>query len=248
MMSSDGLYSDTLLSDTPQNFDSGTAVALGTQIGSTGSTPTLYIAGLATSGAAMTGLILSPDDFWTGSMPVAKTELGYNTYMEWGYWTQPEIITTRQSNYNFNNKNYYVWGDKTTNMPATISGTYSGNAYGTVWSSSGGEDKTGTFSMYVSYTGGSGTIRDFNILTGSEVDKTGITGGSGSIKGGNYSVTGTGWVKGLQAQQYPLDPVATASGAFYGPTAQYTGGVWKATASGDVGSMTASGVFVGKKQ
>lgn len=245
----DVFYTDTFLSETPQNFDSGTAEATGTMsppavyafgpaalVSAGGSA--VYITGFATAGAAMTALSL-PYDSWTGSIPIAKTELGYNPYLEWGYWTLPGTITGSNSDYKFDNKGYYIWGDKTTTLPTTIFGTYSGNAYGTVWSPTGGVDKTGTFSMDVNYSGGSGTISNFNVLVGGDTGVSQI-GTHQFNQSGNYSISGTGQVNGVTGS-------GTASGAFYGPAAEYTGGAWKATVSGE-GISAASGVFVGKKQ
>jgi len=74
-------------------------------------------------------------DPYLSPMPQAlqRTELGYNSYMEWGYWIQPGSMTDGDCYYAFNNKGYYVWGDKTASLPSSFSGTFSGPAWGTVW-------------------------------------------------------------------------------------------------------------------
>jgi hypothetical protein len=122
-------------------------------------------------------------------------------------------------------------------MPSSISGTYSGAAYGTVWSSGGGTDKTGTFSMGVTFAGGTGSISNFNVWVGGD---TGISSGTGSISGSNFTVGGgTACVN-----NNCTSGVGAATGAFYGPNAQHAGGVWQVSVP-IYGN--ANGVFQGSK-
>ncbi|OPY93405.1 MAG: FecR protein [Syntrophaceae bacterium PtaU1.Bin231] len=213
MLTSDGGFIGTYISESIQNFDAGQAKAV---------YASTYPARMSTT----TLEELEVTQGTASNLPQAlqKTEIGYNAYMEWGSWTQPVSMTATGGPYVFNNKGYYVWGDRTATLPATISGTYRGDAYGTIWSAGGGTDLgKGTVSMDISYAGGAGTISNFNLLIGN----TGVQNGSATFNStGNYAVTGTSLVEGQTGG------AAYAYGNFYGPAANYTGGVWKASAAG----------------
>ncbi len=225
------IYDSTFMSTSVQNFDSNNAQAFN-------GINYVQVDGSGGNSKIVTALYLDPN-FWTGSQPMQRAELGYNAYMEWGTWTQPNAMRNVETNYTFDNKGYYVWGDRTVTMPSTISGTYSGTAYGTVWSSGGGTDYLtgGTFSMGVTFAGGTGSISNFNVSVGGD---TGISSGTGSISGSNFTVGGgTACVNGQCTSG-----VGSAKGAFYGPNAQHAGGVWQVSVP-IYGN--ANGVFQGSK-
>ena len=172
--------------------------------------------------------------------PMQQIELGSNANMEWGSWTQPSAMTINEGVYYFDNKGYYVWGDRTVTMPASIEAHYSGPALGTVW---GGIEKSGSFSMDVSLSGASGSINNFQVWVGGE-GVTGFSGGTGSFTGSSFSVTSSGGevnncVDGI------CGGFSLAKGAFYGPNAEYTGGVWQVV-NEDVW-VAANGMFQGAK-
>jgi hypothetical protein len=226
-------FDSKFMSTSVQNFDSNNAQAFN-------GINYVQVDGSGGNSKIVTALYFDPN-FWTGSQPMQRAELGYNAYMEWGTWTQPNAMRNVETNYTFDNKGYYVWGDRTVTMPSTISGTYSGTAYGTDWSSAGGTDKTGTFSMGVNFAGGTGTINNFQVWVGG-VNNTGMSSGTGSIEGSKFFVSsGTACVNGAcgtgGASGY-------ATGAFYGPNAQHAGGVWNVN---NGLSGYANGVFQGSK-
>jgi hypothetical protein len=225
-------FDSTFMSTSVQNFDSNNAQAFNGM-------NYVQIDGSSGSGKTVTALYLDPNNSSGLPQPMVQTELGHNGYMEWGYWTQPSVMHNSGTGYDykFDNKGYYVWGDRTVTMPSSISGTYSGAAYGTVWSSGGGTDKTGTFSMGVTFAGGTGSISNFNVWVGGD---TGISSGTGSILGSNFTVGGgTACVN-----NNCTSGVGAATGAFYGPNAQHAGGVWQVSVP-IYGN--ANGVFQGSK-
>lgn len=184
---------------------------------------------------------LTGDDFAhsfypASATPTKWTETGYNSYLTWGYWTQSTAFF-EVNNCSYNNKGYYVAGDVTTVMPTSISGTYSGIANGTVYSTGGGTDYSGTFSMNVAFAGGAGSVSNFNLSIGSG-NTARVYSASGSITGNSFNVTGSGCANGMCGGS------GSASGSFYGPNAEMTGGVWQATASPNY----ANGNFIGSKQ
>ena len=225
-------FDSTFMSTSVQNFDSNNAQAFNGM-------NYVQIDGSGGSGKTVTALYLDLNNSSGLPQPMVQMELGHNGYMEWGYWTQPSVMHNIGTGYDykFDNKGYYVWGDRTVTMPSSISGTYSGAAYGTVWSSGGGTDKTGTFSMGVTFAGGTGSISNFNVWVGGD---TGISSGTGSILGSNFTVGGgTACVN-----NNCTSGVGAATGAFYGPNAQHAGGVWQVSVP-IYGN--ANGVFQGSK-
>jgi hypothetical protein len=241
MLSLASSYYVTLISETSQDFDSSNARATAApspyfvRVDGTGGS-VKQVAELNFNGSVATGL----------PQPAQRTELGYNAYMEWGSWTQPNPMTILTYNYFFNNKGYYVWGDMTTNdqmsalAAANPVATYSGTAYGTVWSSGGGIDKApGSFSMAVNFN--TRDINNFQVWVGG-VNNTGMSGGTGTITGSSFAVTalGNGCVNGT----CNTGGSGAANGAFYGPNAEYAGGVWKVT--NGLGGY-ANGMFQGSK-
>jgi hypothetical protein len=223
--------STTLTSVDLQDFSTTTAKAINdakyVTINATAKTMTDYFDG--TSFASPTGQALQ------------MTELGYNAYTEWGTWMQPTAFVVNGQEYSFNTTGYYIWGDKTQTMPATISGTYRGNAYGTmVWQSSGlqSQSMTGTFQTDVTFSGGSGSLNNFQISTTGGGKSASIADGYGTFTGNTFSLSsGTVLVNGTTGT------LGTVNGAFYGTNAQAVGGIWSVSGSGNY----VNGVFQGTK-
>ena len=236
-------YATTLMSETLQNFDSSDAKA----VNSFGDF--VRIDGTGGINKQVSELYYFEDTVPELPQPLQWTELGYNSYMEWGSWTQPVHMTIYggEGEFAFDNKGYYVWGDRTVTMPSVIDATYSGPAYGTVWSPSGNIDQSGSFSMKVNFSGGSGSISNFGVWVGTEGNKTGFSSGVGetfSFTGSSFSVKPSG----STAYVYG-DPLGTgsAAGAFYGPNAEHTGGVWQVKGYVESAYPAANGIFQGTK-
>jgi hypothetical protein len=219
-------FNGTYQSPSIQNFDAGNALA--SYSSESASFNTSSLVSLTQGGGA----------YQVTPVPQAlqKVETGFNAYMEWGHWTAPSQMNWSGDPVKFDNKGYYVWGDKTTLLPSNITATYTGSAYGTMWSSSGGVDLAkGTVSMDVNF--GSRSVSNFNLTVGGNY---GISNGSGSIAVpcGSYAISGTSIINGSPGS------TAYANGAFYGPDAKWTGGVWRAT---DGSSVYLNGNYVASR-
>ena len=228
--SGSGGYAQTWMTDTLQNLGSSAKAII---VGG----PDNYL--LIDDFTNMTYLKYSTPVTAGLPQPIQQTELGYNSYLTWGYWTQPTTMTNAGGTYIFNNKGYYVMGDVTNAMPTSISGTYSGIANGTVYDTGGGTPYyNGTFSMNVTYASGTGSVSAFNVSIGTPGAGVSITGGAGNITGNSFSVSNaTATINGTGGQ-------GRAYGSFYGPTGQMVGGIWSAA----TGTPTyANGNFVGSK-
>jgi len=189
-------------------------------------------------------------DSWTGSAQVVHEEIGSNAYMEWGSWTQPVAMVGTEGgetphSYYYENKGYYVNGARTTNAQMALltgSATYSGNAYGTYWTSLTGTDMTGTFSADVNF--GTKAISNFNMSVKDNPESTtkiaSITGASGSFAGSSSQFTITGGTASITCGSTPQH---ITYGSVYGPSGQAMGGVWAIQG----GSAQAAGVFQGTK-
>ncbi|MBN2568159.1 MAG: hypothetical protein JXB42_01885, partial [Deltaproteobacteria bacterium] len=164
---------------------------------------------------------------WSGSEGISQTETSHSEYMEWGYWTQTTAMPANdEHSYYFANRGYYVWGDNTApgNMPGTGSYTYEGPAYGTFWTSAGGNNMSGTFDSTVNFA--TAAINDFNMTVSGSSYSASISGASGSISDSKFSLSGGTWQLG------PTDYETSANsysghGSFYGPNAAAMGGVWQ---------------------
>lgn len=248
----DGSYTHYFIYDTPSvaSFDTNYIKS---------SSPTMTIQGLPGSSPTLTGLEVEGDlpvSITTG-LPAAITrvELGYNAYTEWGYWTQPNPMSYGgSSSYYFDTRNYYIWGDRTSdaNMSSlaaqNITGTYTGTAYGTyTWGdlASVVANMSGTFGTSVDF--GAGTLSNFNLSVTGGGHSAAITGASGTFSGGTSSFTinggtGTWTVDGAAA----IAAASAASGSVYGSTGQAIGGQWKTQKSGD-SYNNVTGIFQGTK-
>ncbi len=242
-------YVDSYMTDSTQNFKSNNAYAMNnnltwsTQIDGSGTGKNMVELGVVGQGSA-----------WTGSAPVTFTRLGANAYMEWGTWTQPAAMYINGTNYYFKNEGAYVWGDPTTaDQMATlktnsIQGTYSGNAFGTFFSTANtGTQLTGTFSGSINFA--SPAVTDFNVsVTGAGSKSVTISGATGTFSASTSTftinpATGT-WV--ISDGSTPAAAtIKGATGTVFN-NGNGVGGAWKAGRTGT--SIQAVGGFVGTKQ
>ena len=227
-------YADTYTSTSIQNFDSTAATAVGT------GTAYMTINGTNKTMAAFQDQI----GYYASStgQTIQMSELGHNAYTEWGTWTQPITFTAMGNSYRFNAPGYYVWGDYTKTMPTSLSGTYRGNAYGTMYSPGPAiQTMTGTFQTDVNISGGTAQISNFLISVAGGGKSASIANGQGTITGNTFTINsanvsingGSGVLTG------------TNQGAFFGANAQAVGGIWNVKDDGSTYRVT--GVFQGTK-
>lgn len=187
---------------------------------------------------------------------VQSTDLGFNAYMEWGNWTQTQPMPGSDGNYYyFDNHGYWIDGDVTSEgtmdllKANNIFGTYSGSAYGTYWTNTGGADMSGTFSAEINF-GAAVPITNFEIHVsgnGHSVDISGAQGQFTDPYNPSHFVVPSGGASG----SWQIDGVAAdvgtytknAYGSVYGPNGEAMGGVWKIDAS----VKHATGIFQGVK-
>lgn len=171
-------------------------------------------------------------------LPVTTNQMGEDHYMAWGKWHVPDTFIINNIVHDLWSTGYYVGGYPTPDANiAGISGTYSGDAWGTYWNGNSGIDMTGWFMCNVN--GAIGTVTNF------ELDVTGggksayISGASGTLSGSSFVInTGTGtWDLNATAPAY-----RRCSGSLYGPNGEGIGGVWGMKADSMNG---AQGIFVG---
>jgi hypothetical protein len=234
-----GYVNDIFMSNTPQDFDSSDAKATGTWSG--------YVRIDGTGGSTKQVAEIPNYVGYGGSglpQPMQRTELGYNAYMEWGSWTQPNPIYVTPYNYMFDNKGYYVWGDATTDLQMAalkamgLSATYTGNAYGTSWTSTGGADMTGTFSANVDFVGA--YVSNFNLSVSGGGHSASIASGYGGFSGNTSHFTLSGGTYTINALS---GASGSAAGAVYGPNGEAMGGAWGM----GYGGYYANGIFQGKR-
>ena len=172
--------------------------------------------------------------------PISHAELGNRGgYLEWGYWTMPDSFTIGDTTYLIDNRGYYIFGDDTSSMPTTSTATYSGDAYGTYWSSGGGTDMTGSFSCSVNF--GTAAISDFHISVDGGGKSAFIEDGSCTYNSdGTFSISNGTW--NLNGAADPPDHTM-CHGSFYGSTAGSIGGAWGM----DKGNEGVVGIFEGEK-
>jgi len=175
-----------------------------------------------------------------------NTEIGSNDYMEWGWWTMGTAVTMAGVDYLIDNKGYYIFGGVTPpTVVAGISGTYSGDAYGTYWTTSNGTDMTGTFSCEVNGT--SGSISNFGLDVSGGAYSASISGAGGSFSGSSFGISGGTWDLNGNTPSG-----RSCSGSLYGPNAEHIGGAWgmfyDPTPASDGDENGAAGIFQGTKQ
>lgn len=185
------------------------------------------------------------------SNPITVTVMGFNRYQEWGHWTMT-IPFTAGGNYVIDNRGYFIHGETTCDAAvAGFSGTvhYSGEAYGTYWTSTGGTDMTGTFSTDVSFD--SGAVSNFNMLVTGGDKEAEIQNASGTLGSSHFSVdTSTGEWRlkngGSEFKKSMAEVDYRASyGSLYGPNGEKIGGAWGMKHDP---SNAANGIFRGDKQ
>ena len=191
----------------------------------------------------------------TGPFVVDDVSIGRDEFMDWGYWTVPQIMTSPSGDqYAVDNRGYYVEGDSTHDdeMAALaanqVTGSYTGIAHGTYWTDSGGADMSGPFKARVDFA--KKEISDFGL----------------SVSGGGHSATivEAGGRFHESSSQFFIDPKTPGSvwqidgkdalstkkeayGSVYGESGQKMGGVWKMDAPNGNGEAHATGLFEGSR-
>lgn len=191
----------------------------------------------------------------TGPFVVNDVNLGRDNFMNWGYWTVPQTLTSPSGDqYAVDNRGYWVEGDSTHDdeMAALaanqITGTYNGTAHGTYWTDSGGIDMSGPFKARVDFA--KKKISDFGL----------------SVSGGGHSATIAEAAGGFfgSTSQFFIDPNTAGStwqidgqdaalnkkeayGSIYGRNGEKIGGVWKMDAPNSGGEAHATGLFEGSR-
>lgn len=225
------------LSQSLQNLDSSTAKAHDSLIPGGGD---LILDGSDPSNDGEIIVLEVPPETITGfPYPIQVIEMGFNQYMEWGYWTQAQPMPDNsEKKYLFDNRGYRVVGDFThdSKMNSLIennfSGTYSGTAYGTYWTATSGADMSGTFSAQINF-GAAIPITNFGIHIFGDGHTVDISGAEGQFTDPNHpshfvvpsGATGTWKIDGVNADTGIYEKIAY--GSVYGSNAEAIGGVWK---------------------
>ncbi|MBW1765639.1 MAG: FecR domain-containing protein [Deltaproteobacteria bacterium] len=177
------------------------------------------------------------------SYTISDTEIGYNSYQEWGYWTMTTKFSISGNDYYFDNKGWWIYGDPTCDdKVAGFHGSvnYSGEAWGTFFTAGTGDDMTGTFNCGVNFD--TDSISTFNMSVSSANHSAAIENASGSFASSHFNIdTGTGTWK-LDGATGAYDK--GAHGSLYGPNGEYIGGVWGICKDSSHG---ATGIFQGSK-
>lgn len=199
--------------------------------------------------------LLSADNL---NLAVTKGTISSNSYMEWGYWYISEAFMINSIAHDLFHKGYWIAGSPTPDAAvAGISGTYSGNAYGTYFNPSGsaprGIDMTGTFSCYVD--GPASQIKNFYVEVKSsnedykaKIDYTGV-GVSGNFASSSFNINVGQGTWELTAPGLPPGPgpgtCNAPHGSLYGPNGENIGGAWGMKVDCSNGAV---GIFQGNKQ
>ncbi|MCX5856044.1 MAG: FecR family protein [Deltaproteobacteria bacterium] len=199
----------------------------------------------------ITWLQVSSGSGGSQNVQVQHVKIDANSYMEWGSWTQPSAMSIAgdSATYYYDNKGHYIYGDYTTDAQMlalknqSLSATYSGNAYGTYWTSGGGANMTGSFGTSVNFAASSSQISNFNVSVAGGGHTTEISGATGSFSGSSseFSVnttTGSWKIDGASVPTYKK-----AGGSVYGSSGQAIGGIWGVKN----GSDRATGIFQGTR-
>ena len=192
----------------------------------------------------------------TGPFVVNDVSIGRDEFMDWGYWTVPQIMTSPSGDqYAVDNRGYYVEGDSTHDdeMAAlaanNVTGSYTGTAHGTYWTDSGGADMSGSFKARVDFA--KKEISDFGLSVSGGGHSATITEAGGKFHSNNSSeffidpnTPGSVWqIDGKDA----LSTKKEAYGSVYGESGQKMGGVWKMDAPKENGEAHATGLFEGSR-
>lgn len=188
----------------------------------------------------------------TGGLPYQmKTEaIGNDSYMEWGKFNVYDPSSTPPMvegsyNHSVDSLGYYVGGDLTVlSQISTLAGqsksaSYSGTAYGTIWTPTGGVDMTGDLTMDVDFHVATISNFDWLVYEGGASDPNKgyayVSGGSGSFDPyttTTYTVTSASWGMDPNGSATPSDGDSGTGtipgdvrGTFYGTDAMKTGGI-----------------------
>ena len=243
-------YADDVVTDSRQNFDSSNIM-----VGDNTDTYHILDGSQDYNDPTITSAKIRGKTVISGlPVVVQHGEYGYNTYMEWGYWLLNDLISDGQYNYYVDNKGWYVLGDVTTNTQMdylaakNISGTYTGNGYGTYWIGPGGYWNkvimNGTFSSDVSFS--SRTISNFDLSVSGDGHTASISNASGSFSGSSSHFALDG-----NSGQWKIDGISADAdgkggyGSVYGPNGEAVGGVWGM--HNDASNKHAVGMFEGNR-
>lgn len=119
--------------------------------------------------------------------------------------------------------------------------SYSGAAYGTSWTSTGGSNMTGSFDAKVSFM--DGIVSNFNLSVSDPVNghSASVTNAGGDFTtGAQFELNGPGQIDGQQQANF------TSSGSLYGPAGQAIGGAWSINSVSAGGHAT--GIYSGTNQ
>ncbi len=245
--------SNVYVSGSGQDFDSSSISA--TSVSTGGDLMTLNPGFVDNTTSYVTRIVTDSGYVDSGPLgtayPITATELGHNSYMEWGYWTMTSAWTDPSTGQDFqvDNRAYYLFG--LTTRDEVISGLtgvvgYSGNAYGTFWralSNGGGILMNGNFNCQVDFT--SGNVSGFNLAVSGGGYGASIIGAGGALNGGQFSLSGGTWRLSTPAAGSITANQHSGAGSFYGPNAEYVGGAWGMT---DGRGHGATGIFQGSTQ
>ena len=191
----------------------------------------------------------------TGSFPIIEQMLNNDEFMEWGYWTQTDIMTSPSGGeYLVDHRGYYINGRVTTDTEMSdlisnqMKADYTGSAHGTYWTEDGGTNMTGSFKAHVDFAQKS--VSEFGVSVSGDDHSVTISGASGAFTGNSSQFTidpntpGSVWqIDGQDA----LDTKKEAYGSVYGPQGEKVGGVWKLDAPSGDGEAHATGIFEGSR-
>ena len=191
----------------------------------------------------------------SGPFTISDVTLGKTDYMEWGRWTQPDVMTSPSgANFLVDNGGYYVFGRTTTNSEISEfaangkAGTYSGKAHGTYWTEAGGAEMAGAFSADVDF--GKKEVKNFGVSVSGGGHQINISGVKGAFQGNSSqfaldpNTSGSVWQ--IDGQDAPTNK-KEAYGSVYGPSGEKIGGVWKLDAPAGPGEAHATGMFEGSR-
>lgn len=185
---------------------------------------------------------------------ITHGEIGYNSYQEWGWWyVAVQTIKINSQAHDLFHKNYYIFGDPTPDAAvAGISGTYSGDAWGTFWDPSvSGEPEgikgigmTGTFSFQVNGAASAPQITNFDLSVAGGGHTASITDETGTFSSSSFRLNSDGtWVINGNPANYQ-----DGAGSLYGPNGEYVGGGYGIKAWNGSTYDGVEGIFQGAKQ
>lgn len=185
---------------------------------------------------------------------ITHGEIGYNSYQEWGWWyVAVQTIEINFQAHDLFHKNYYIFGDPTPDAAvAGISGTYSGDAWGTFWDPSvSGEPEgikgigmTGTFSFQVNGAASAPQITNFDLSVAGGAHTASITDETGTFSSSSFRLNSDGtWVINGNPANYQ-----DGAGSLYGPNGEYVGGGYGIKAWNGSTYDGVEGIFQGAKQ